>query len=387
MPKGSLVQAPDGNLYGLASDGGLNGNGTIFRISKTGVFSVVRHLKGATDGGYPNGSLILAKDGFLYGLTSAGGAGSAGVMFKVSTAGVFSVVRSFTSASDGSNPEGSLVQHPDGTIYGMTSYNGRIFKLSSAGVYSVVKTFSSAADGNAPTGSLLVGVDKNLYGTTSAGGMNGKGTIFKLTSAGAFSVMKHFNATTDGQYPKGALVQGTDGNLYGLTSSGGVNKGGTLFKITLTNVFTVVKSFELLKDGGSPLGGLIKYTGVVLIANPQTISTTEDLAKPITLTGSGAASLIYTITTQPKNGKITGTGAAITYTPTLNYYGRDSFYFTVSVGCQSSAPAKVVVTTTAVNDAPVLSAIGSKTIIKGTALKFTASASDPDPGQTLLSRC
>ena len=146
----------------------------------------------------------------------------------------------------------------------------------------------------------------------------------------------------------------------------------------------MVKSFDLIKDGGSPLGGLIKYTGVVLIANPQTVTTTEDVAKPITLTGSGAASLIYTITKPPKNGKVTGTGAAITYTPTLNYYGRDSFYFTVSVGCQTSAPAKVIVTTTAVNDAPVLSTIGAKPIVKGTALKFTALATDPDPGQTLV---
>ena len=111
---------------------------------------------------------------------------------------------------------------------------------------------------------------------------------------------------------------------------------------------------------------------------------TEDIAKAIVLSGSGATPLTYAVVTPPKNGTVTaGTLAARTYTPKANYYGKDSFYFTVNVNCFSSPPAKVLITVTAVNnDAPVLDSIRSKQIKTGTLLTFTAKATEYDSAQT-----
>jgi uncharacterized repeat protein (TIGR03803 family) len=382
VPKGSLVQATDGNFYGLTSQGGLNGAGTAFKITAAGVFTVLHHFVAATEGSSPLGSLIQGKDGLLYGIASIGGAGNVGSIFKMTTAGVVTLVHSFVSATEGTYPEGNLIQAADNNFYGMTTQNSRIFKLTPTGVFTVLKTLNSATDGFAPLGSLVQGVDGNLYGTTSSGGTSAVGTIFKVTTAGAYTVLKHFVAATDGSVSKSKLVQAADGFFYGMTSAGGTNKAGTLFKVSSTGVYSVLRHFNMQTDGGNPFGGLIVLKPVTLIANPQTATTNEDVAKPLTLVGSGGAPLVYNIVTAPKNGVVTGTAAARTYTPNLNYNGKDSFYFTVSVGCNTSAPAKVSLVVTAVNDAPVLSTIGNKSVKKGTQLTFIARVTDPDFGQT-----
>jgi hypothetical protein len=137
-------------------------------------------------------------------------------------------------------------------------------------------------------------------------------------------------------------------------------------------------------DGGEPMGGLILAPKVTLIANAQSgLTTAEDVAKPITLTGSGPANMTYNILIKPRRGSVTtGTTAARTYTPAANFYGVDSFAFTTNLGCLSSAPAWVKITVTPVNDTPKLAPIGPFTVAKGTQLKFLATAVDPDPGQT-----
>src|SRR5678815_3279750 len=117
-----------------------------------------------------------------------------------------------------------------------------------------------------------------------------------------------------------------------------------------------------------------------LVANAQNLTTTEDSPKAITLTGSGGSPLSYNIVTNPKHGKITGSGANRTYTPATNYSGTDQFSFNVSVGCVASTPAIVKITVTAINDTPVLAPIGNKTVVKNTLLTFTATATDPDAG-------
>jgi hypothetical protein len=120
-----------------------------------------------------------------------------------------------------------------------------------------------------------------------------------------------------------------------------------------------------------------------LVANPQSFTTPEDTQKSFTLTGSGGSPLLFNIVAAPKHGKITtGTAATRTYTPQLNYSGKDSFTFSVSLGCLASLPAKVLITLTPVNDTPVLAAIGNRTIVKNTLLTFTATATDVDAGQT-----
>jgi uncharacterized repeat protein (TIGR03803 family) len=384
-PRGSLIQATDGNLYGTTSDGGTNGYGTIFRINPTtNAFSVIRHLAPA-DGTGPVGSLVQGSDGNLYGMGLRGGSKGAGTIFRINpSTNAFSVLRHLDYSLDGANPEGNLVEANDGKFYGMFPSNGRIFSIAKDGTFAIVHTLNYYTQGGAPSGSLIKGsaTDPNLYGMATYGGGGGVGTVFRINPATkAVTVLRQLNLTTDGGYPKGNLVRGADGTLYGMTQKGGANKVGTIFKIA-GGTFSVLRQLKPATDGGTPLGSLILRKANPLVANAQAVTTTEDVAKAITLTGSGGSPLTYNIISQPKYGKLSGTGAARTYTPFANYSGSDSFTFVVTMGCVTSAPATVTISVSSVNDAPVLAAIGSKSVAKGKALAFTASATDPDAGQT-----
>ncbi|WP_216820621.1 choice-of-anchor tandem repeat GloVer-containing protein, partial [Cnuella takakiae] len=382
-PVGGLLRATDGNLYGMTENGGTNGFGTIFRITPTGTFTVLRHMS-ATDGTNPQGRLVQGNDGLLYGVAYSGGTNGNGTIFRLTAGGTgFTVLRHLVTTTDGNKLLMGLTKGTDGALYGMTSSNTRFFKITPTGEFVVIKALTYSTDGGSPAGELVQGTDGNFYGTMRDGGPSAGGVIFRISAAGTFTRLRYLTPATDGGTPKGSLVQGSDGAFYGTTSTGGTYKAGTIFRIEGTT-FTVLRHFNIATDGGMPMGGLIITPKVVTTANSQTgLTTPEDVAKAITLTGSGATNLNYTIITQPRNGTISsGTGASRTYTPKANFNGVDSFAFTANLGCVASAPAWVKITVTLVNDAPVLAAIGSKTVVKGTLLKFTATATDVDAGQT-----
>lgn len=383
-PVGALVQATDGNFYGVTYTGGTNGAGTIFRMAASGTYTVLKHLSATTDGSNPKGNLVQGPDGALYGMTTAGGTSSVGTIFKITTAGVFTVLRHLVPSTDGGNPEGSLTVGKDGVLYGLTSSNSRFFKITTAGAFTVIKTLTYSTEGSNFPGALIIGTDGNFYGANSTGGPNGGGNIFKITTTGTLTILRSLTPATDGSAPKGNLVQASDGNFYGVTSQGGTNKLGTIFRITAAKTFTVLRHFSMATDGGSPQGGLAIAPKNNIVATPQTnLATNEDVAKTVTLAGTGSPSLKYVIVTSPKNGTVTsGTAASRTYTPKLNYSGKDSFAFSVTAGCLISKPVFVTFTIAQVNDTPVLASIGNKNTPAGTKLTFTATASDVDAGQT-----
>jgi uncharacterized repeat protein (TIGR03803 family) len=229
-PKGSLIMGTDSNFYGMTSDGGVHGVGTIFKITPNGNYSVLRHLTFNTDGQNPEGSLVLGVDGYLYGMTASGGSARNGTIFKISQNGAgFTELRTLTSATDGANPRGDLIRGNDTNFYGMTSSVGHIFKISPGGSFTSLHTFSGN-DGNSAVGSLMLASDGNFYGMCSSGGLNSAGTIFKMTPAGNYTVLRALTTATDGGAPKGNLIEGSDGNLYGMTSAGGANGGGSIFQ-------------------------------------------------------------------------------------------------------------------------------------------------------------
>jgi uncharacterized repeat protein (TIGR03803 family) len=189
--------------------------------------------------------LIQATDGDLYGTTLAGGAHGYGTVFKIYPSGTFTTLHSFCSQSDcldGEFPQTGLVQATNGNLYGTTILGGNygsgtIFEISLSGalttLYSVCSQ-SGCPDGNYLYAGLTQGTDGNLYGIMQVGGAHGSGTIFKITVSGTLTTLYSFCSQpgcADGQYPAGALVQDTNGNLYGTTGDGGVHGDGTVFSI------------------------------------------------------------------------------------------------------------------------------------------------------------
>jgi uncharacterized repeat protein (TIGR03803 family) len=262
---GTLLLANDGNFYGTTSVGGSNNDGTVFKITPAGVETLLWSFGSGNDGNGAYGSLIQGSDGSFYGMTDTGGIYTYGTVFRITPAGDESVLWSFGNTNDGMYPLGSLVQGSDGNFYGLTHYTnatttyGTVFRITPAGVESVLWTFGSGTDGQYPFGSLIVGSDGNLYGMTEAGGIHGSGTIFKITLAGAETVLWSFGGNGDGSSPMGNLTQGTDGNFYGMTSQGGAQNVGVVFKMTPGGAETVLHSFNYaVEDGWQPQGELIQ---------------------------------------------------------------------------------------------------------------------------------
>jgi uncharacterized repeat protein (TIGR03803 family) len=267
QPQGRLIQATDGRLYGTTEFGGANGgNGTVFRISLSGQFTLLFSFKG-TNGSRPQGGLIQASDGQFYGTTVAGGVGSDnGTIFRINSNGVFTLLYTFPSnGRNGTSPLGSLFQHTDGNLYGTTSLggsgDGTVFRITLAGVFSSLVSFNGV-NGSGPAAGLVRGSDGNFYGTTQFGGATDNGTVFRVTPSGALTSLASF-AGTNGNFPLASLLASSDGFLYGTTSGdksvGGTNTFGTVFRVTQAGALTTLAVFNST-NGASPLAGLIRGT-------------------------------------------------------------------------------------------------------------------------------
>ncbi len=291
----ALLQAKDGNFYGTCPLGGANGSGTVFKITATGAFTALHTFSalnngyyGANaEGGIPFAALIQARDGNLYGTTSAGGANGTGGVFKITTSGKLTLLHAFSALSnntnaDGATPHAGLIQAKDGNLYGTTSEGGAhgtgvVFKITTTGTFTLLYNFgSNPNDGAYPQAALIQASDGNLYGTTSEGGTNGSGVVFKITTAGTLTSLYRFGSNPyDGYAPDAGLIQAKDGNLYGTCRFGGIYGNGTVFNVTLNAVFTSLYNFRrtrnnldgeqpdrLIQAGDGNLYGACTYGGV-----------------------------------------------------------------------------------------------------------------------------
>ena len=224
----------------------------------------------------PNG-VIQASDGYLYGTAQWGGANNIGTIFRISTNGgskTFKTVYGFGSSQgdQGYTPAAALLQGADGSLYGTTSggpwgnYNdGTVFGFSPVSeVFSNLHRFSGP-DGMYPAGPLIQGTNGHLYGVTSSGGDYGAGTVFKMSTNGNFASVYSFGTPQDefGYQPTG-LVRDADGTFYGTTQYGGTNDegDGTLFGLSVSNqtgTLTMAYSFDQEnEDGYYPIGALVQ---------------------------------------------------------------------------------------------------------------------------------
>jgi uncharacterized repeat protein (TIGR03803 family) len=293
-PLAGLIQALDGNFYGTASGGGAHGAGTVFKVTPAGVESIVYSFgaNGAGDGSLPAGNLVQGSDGSFYGTTITGGSAGQGTVFKVTPQGVESVLYSFTGAGDGAGPESTLVLDSDGNPYGTASgggthNDGTVFKLTPQGTETVLWSFSGATDGEAPAAGLTLGRDGNYYGTTFHGGAYGGGTIFRITPTGTLTSLHAFGGTSgEPVWPYGGLILGSDGNFYGATVNDENATGGAVYMMTPAGTVTILHEFTGLISSGD---AAVAYAPLVEDVNGNFYGTTLEGG----LYGQGA---VYEIT-------------------------------------------------------------------------------------------
>lgn len=295
-PVGPLAQGLDGNLYGMTETGGNSnslcpaggtegsGCGSVFKVTPSGQLTTIYEfcsLANCADGLVPYGSLVLATNGNFYGVTSGGGAANHGTVFEITPTGTLTTLYSFcalANCADGSNPTGTLIQAANGNLFGTTNKGGAhqsstckptasvvgcgtIFEITPAGQLTTFYSFCSlanCADGELPVTPLTQGTDGNLYGNTTGGGLTNKlcgptgcGTVFKITPTGTLTTLHQFcsqgTTCSDGVGPDTALVQvGT--NMIGTA--------GNIYSITLSGNLTVllsglkaVEGFTVATDG------------------------------------------------------------------------------------------------------------------------------------------
>lgn len=273
FPCSGLVEAGDGSLCGTTPGGGSSLLGTVFKVARDGSGFTVLHAfpSGAGDGEQPVAGLAKGSSGVLYGTTFGGGSSHRGTVYRLNADGSgYSALHSFagtTNAGDGSFPYAGLCCGPDEVLYGTTRSGGHndqgtLFKLNPDGSgYAVLHHFSAGPnDGRMPLGGLVRGSDGFLYGTTYYGGAGDLGTIFRLdTNGGNYAVLRSFTSASEGIQPFSGLVAGNDDFLYGTARYGGVNDGGTVFRIHSDGTgYTVLHRFSAIAgDGSEPLAPLL----------------------------------------------------------------------------------------------------------------------------------
>ena len=189
-PIAGLVEGPDHNFYGVTTYGGSLGDyGVVFRITPSGAYTVLHNFNANAEGNSPRGKLLYASNGYLYGTTNQGGAGGGGTVFRIGLDGSnFGVVLAFCShfCGNGSGPESGLMEASDGNFYGTTAASGAhnlgtIYRLTPSGQITDLYNFCNCGDGSNPVADLLLASDGFFYGTTTYGGANSGGTVFKFT--------------------------------------------------------------------------------------------------------------------------------------------------------------------------------------------------------------
>jgi len=328
-PIGNLVQGADGNLYGTTGAGGASGDGTVFKVTPSGKITSLHSFTGS-DGSDPQAGLALGTDGNFYGTTEDGGAFGWGTIFKITPGGELTTLHSFNQY-DGFFPE-AVIEATDGNFYGTTwsSYTGSdgnnygtVFKITSGGAFTTL-FYMSPSEGEYPSGGLVQGSDGNLYGTAANAGVN-DGAAFEATTKGLITAEYDFTGS-DGSDPAGRLVQASDGNFYGTTAAGGDNGLGEVFKIDPTLLsLTVLHSFAGSDGGKYPNGGLIQGTD----GNLYGTTPGWDGGTIFDITSSGTLTILYTFLTTnegayPYSGVVQHTNG--------NFYGVTSAGGTVQAG-------------------------------------------------------
>jgi uncharacterized repeat protein (TIGR03803 family) len=262
-PRGGLTIDAAGNIYGGASQGGINTSGVVFKIDAgTSTMTTIARFNG-TNGAGPIGGVAMDAAGNLYGATQTGGAGGLGTIYRIDAGtNTITTLAAFRNG-DGANPWGRVTLDAAGNIYGTTASGGAtnqgtVFRLA-AGATSITTLASfTGPNGSMPYAPLVIDTEGNLFGTASSGGAGGRGTIFKVAAGtNAVTTLADFGNTT-GYTPNGGLMLDDAGNLYGTTVNGGKGSGN-VFRIDAgTSTITSIAEFGFGNPNpANPYSGLI----------------------------------------------------------------------------------------------------------------------------------
>jgi uncharacterized repeat protein (TIGR03803 family) len=314
---GFMVQGRDGNLYTTSNDGGTDNAGAVFKVTPAGQVSVLYSFDGVT-GALPSSGLTLGTDGNFYGTTFENGPSNYGTVFKITAKGKLTVLHAFDN-SDGSAPWAAPVEDTDGAFYGTTEDGGSancgtVYRVTAGGTFKTLYSFDGTY-GCQPLAPLVLGNDGNFYGTALQGGSNPTlGTIFKITPAGAITLLHSFDGT-HGFSPYAPLMQASDGNFYGTTVNGGNNEG-VVFEMSPAGAFTDLFDFDPNTDGAEPFSALVQGTNGILYGTTVyggTFNFGTIYSIPL---GSGSLSILYSFD---------GTSARAPGTP-LTQHTNGTFY-------------------------------------------------------------
>lgn len=249
---GDLTWDQQGNIYGTTTSGGTKEFGVVYELmppvppSKIWTESVIWNFTGP-DGQNPQNAVIFDGKGNLLGTAKQGGANGFGTIFKLTRSGntwTETNVYDFQGGNDGRSPIAGLMIDARGNLYGTTSDGGSggggtVFQLTPSGssyAFKLLYSFSGQPGKNCgPWGTLAMDGTGNLYGTTYCDGLNSLGNIFKLTENGnswVYTSLHDFPGYSgDIQNPISNVSIEANGNLWGTASSGGVSGGG-VWRIT-----------------------------------------------------------------------------------------------------------------------------------------------------------
>ncbi|MGA2423703.1 MAG: choice-of-anchor tandem repeat GloVer-containing protein [Terriglobales bacterium] len=277
QPGPGPIQLANGNLYGAtAYSASGNGGGTVWQANLSGDVNTLYNFSPNGSGQYPNGEvpsngLVAGADGNLYGVTALGGANDAGVFYSLTTAGTQQILYSFCSLSGCPDQAFPIVLGGDGNFYGITPEF--VFQLTPDGVWSQFYNFHLPSSAGVL---LIAGTDGNLYGVASSFAPKVRESIFRLTTGGVY--------TTVHTFPKNAgatvLTQSSNGTLYGVFN----NEKTGIFEISTAGTYKVLQKTPqgaypptlLLEGSDGNLYGLINdlnvyppYPGAVFAITPK----------------------------------------------------------------------------------------------------------------------
>jgi uncharacterized repeat protein (TIGR03803 family) len=306
--EGSVVRDSKGNLFGTTTL-----PGTVFKIDHAGKESIFFNLNGGNVGDFPTGSLTIDAENNLYGIAE-GGSGGAGVLYKLSPQGQETILFAFQGGLHTTSPKepaGGVLLDKNGNIFGAAQFGnkqtcqigcGSIFLLDPAGSLHFLHQFTGGTDGANPIGPLVQDAQGNLYGVTQSGGDHscpesfedqgaGCGVVFKIARNLTFTVLHTFAGGADGAIPQGGLLIDSAGNLFGAALQGGIAENGTVYEIAKDGTYSVVHRFTQA-EGQNPNGGLVSDAAGNIYGTAQ-LGGDQGLGTIFELTPDGSVKVLH----------------------------------------------------------------------------------------------